>query len=64
MTDRTFIRLLLVEDNPGDARLVREHLADATGAQTFRMVDNAPTLGRCHRAVQTGANRRTSCCST
>ena len=43
MIDRPPICLLLIEDNPGDARLVHEHLADASGAQSFRL-DNAPTL--------------------
>ena len=37
------IRALLVEDNAGDARLVREHLADAPGAQGFTLED-CPTL--------------------
>ena len=37
------IRVLLVEDNAGDARLVREHLADAPGAQGF-ILEDAPTL--------------------
>ena len=37
------IRVLLVEDNAGDARLVREHLADAPGAQGFALED-CPTL--------------------
>lgn len=39
MTARPPIRILLIEDNPGDARLVREHLADASGAQDFRLED-------------------------
>ena len=43
MTERTPIRLLLVEDNPGDARLVHEHLADADGGRSWT-VDDAPTL--------------------
>ncbi len=43
MTDRTPIRLLLVEDNPGDARLVHEHLADVEGGSSLTLVD-APTL--------------------
>lgn len=38
------IRVLLVEDNAGDARLVREHLADAPGVQGFTLED-CPTLG-------------------
>jgi signal transduction histidine kinase len=44
MIDRPPIRLLLVEDNPGDARLVREHLADVHGREHFTLAD-APTLG-------------------
>jgi signal transduction histidine kinase len=43
MIDHPPIRLLLVEDNPGDARLVREHLADAAGSHCFVLAD-APTL--------------------
>ncbi len=43
MIDRAPIRLLLVEDNPGDTRLVREHLADVAGSQPF-LVQDAPTL--------------------
>ena len=53
MTDRTSIRLLLIEDNPGDARLVREHLADATGTETFELY-NAPTLADATRQVAGG----------
>ena len=37
------IRVLLVEDNAGDARLVREHLRDADGGQPFTL-DSFPTL--------------------
>ena len=37
------IRVLLVEDNAGDARLVREHLRDADGALPFTL-DSFPTL--------------------
>ncbi len=37
------IRVLLVEDNAGDARLVREHLRDADGGQPFAL-DSFPTL--------------------
>ena len=44
MNALTSIRVLLVEDNAGDARLVREHLADAPGAQGF-LLEDAPTLG-------------------
>ena len=44
MSNRPVILLLLIEDNPGDARLVREHLVDAsTDAQHFD-VREAPTL--------------------
>ncbi len=43
MTNRSPIRLLLIEDNPGDARLVREHLADCSGLQPFD-VEVATTL--------------------
>lgn len=37
MPEHPLIRLLLIEDNPGDARLVREHLTDASGRQNFRL---------------------------
>ncbi len=37
------IRVLLVEDNSGDARLVREHLTDVHGGQEFT-VEAVPTL--------------------
>jgi putative nucleotidyltransferase with HDIG domain/PAS domain S-box-containing protein len=40
--DQTAIRVLLIEDNPGDARLVKENLAVA-GAQAFNL-DWAPDL--------------------
>ncbi len=43
MTVTPLIRLLLIEDNPGDARLVREHLADASGSQNFHLT-HASTL--------------------
>ncbi len=43
MIDTPSIRVLLVEDNAGDARLVREHLADAPGAQGFTLED-CPSL--------------------
>jgi signal transduction histidine kinase len=43
MIERPPIRLLLVEDNPGDARLVREHLADVVGREHF-VLATAPTL--------------------
>ena len=43
MPNRSPILLLLIEDNPGDARLVREHLLDAAGAQRID-VDEAATL--------------------
>jgi signal transduction histidine kinase len=45
MIDVAPIRLLLVEDNPGDARLVREHLADIAGRPRFNLGD-APTLAQ------------------
>ena len=43
MLIRAPITLLLIEDNPGDARLVREHLLDASGAQWIE-VREAPSL--------------------
>ena len=43
MTDQPPIHLLLIEDNPGDARLVQEDLADASGSQRFKF-DHAATL--------------------
>ena len=43
MPTRAPILLLLIEDNPGDARLVREHLLDAAGEQRIE-VRHAPTL--------------------
>lgn len=39
------IRVLLVEDNAGDARLVREHLADVREGQAFAL-EAAPTLAQ------------------
>ena len=53
MTDRPDIRLLLVEDNPGDARLVREHLAEVDGGQRFCLAD-APTLAQAAAVVAHG----------
>ncbi len=50
MTARQTIRLLLIEDNPGDARLVREHLADASGALSFE-IQAAPTLAEAMTAT-------------
>ena len=47
MSASSTIRVLLVEDNAGDARLVREHLRDVGGGQSFAM-ETAPTL---HEAV-------------
>ena len=43
MSERPLIRLLLIEDNPGDARLVREHLVDGADSQTFQF-EHAGTL--------------------
>ena len=53
MIDRPFIRLLLIEDNPGDARLVREHLHDASGSQSFSLED-APSLTAAITSVSQG----------
>lgn len=50
MIDRPPIRLLLVEDNPGDTRLVREHLADVGGNHSFVLVDT-PTLAAAKAAA-------------
>ncbi len=50
MTAQPLIRLLLIEDNPGDARLVREHLSDASGSHNFSL-DHAPTLADAVRFV-------------
>ena len=54
MTARTPIRVLLVEDNAGDARLVREHLADAQGGQTFAL-ETSPTLASASAAFERAA---------
>ena len=54
MTVRQTIRLLLIEDNPGDARLVREHLADASGAPSFE-IHAAPTLAEAVAATTSHA---------
>ena len=54
MPDSSSIRVLLVEDNAGDARLVREHLRDADGGQPFAL-DSFPTLAE---AVASLANSR------
>ncbi len=54
MSDRPTILLLLIEDNPGDARLVREHLFEASGAQRFE-VTNAPSLAQGIAFLETGA---------
>ena len=53
MTERTPIRLLLVEDNPGDARLVQEHLADVEGGR-FLTLDDAPSLAAAVAKVRAG----------
>ena len=55
MTERTPTRLLLVEDNPGDARLVHEHLADADGGRSWTLED-APTLAAAVAKVRAGSN--------
>ncbi len=44
MTNRSSTRVLLIEDNPGDARLVREHLAEVSASRQFQ-VTVAGTLG-------------------
>ena len=53
MTERTPIRLLLVEDNPGDARLVHEHLADVEGGRSL-ILEDAPSLAVAVAKVQAG----------
>lgn len=53
MPNRTSILLLLIEDNPGDARLVREHLLDASGAQLIG-VQEAPSLASGRTFVEQG----------
>ncbi len=50
MNARSPIRVLLVEDNAGDARLVREHLRDADGALPF-VLDSFPTLAQAAGAL-------------
>ena len=55
MTERTPIRLLLVEDNPGDARLVHEHLADVEGGRSLTL-DDAPSLAAAVAKVRAGLN--------
>ena len=55
MTERTPIRLLLVEDNPGDARLVHEHLTDVDGGRSWTLAD-APTLAAAVAKVRSGLN--------
>src|SRR4051812_17472468 len=42
--------ILLVEDNPGDARLIRELLADEVGREGFRMRD-AGTLAEALQSI-------------
>ncbi len=51
MTASLPIRVLLVEDNAGDACLVREHLADAHGGQAFTL-EICPTLAGAVGAFQ------------
>ena len=53
MTERTPIRLLLVEDNPGDARLVHEHLADVESGRSLTL-DDAPSLAAAVAKVRAG----------
>jgi PAS domain S-box-containing protein len=56
-SDSTAIQILLVEDNPGDARLVREMLAEAAGdgsGVTFA-VTHSRELGQALRALAEGA---------
>ena len=53
MTARPPIRLLLVEDNPGDARLVHEHLADVEGGRCL-ILDDAPTFAAAVAKVRGG----------
>ena len=56
MSVHASIHLLLIEDNPGDARLVREHLADAASGQVFRL-DHAATLAEAKSLVESGVSR-------
>ena len=55
MSAHSSIHLLLIEDNPGDARLVREHLADASSNQVFRL-DHSPTLAGAASLVTGGSS--------
>ncbi len=51
MSNSSPILLLLIEDNPGDARLVREHLLDAAGSQRIDVVEAATlTTGTAYMA--------------
>ena len=51
MNAASSIRVLLIEDNPGDARLIREYLSDPAGAsfeleQAATLAEGAARLGR------------------
>ena len=51
MNPASSIRVLLIEDNPGDARLIREYLSDPAGAsfeleQAATLAEGAARLGR------------------
>ena len=48
------LHILLIEDNLGDARLVREHLVDAPGKPPFTL-DHAPSLGTAFDRLTDGA---------
>jgi hypothetical protein len=43
MDDTQSIHVLLIEDNPGDALLIREYLAEAGGG-TLQLVDGGSTF--------------------
>ena len=48
------LHILLIEDNLGDARLVREHLVDTPGKPPFTL-DHAPSLGTAFTRLGAGA---------